>query len=105
MKIDLLRHFHHFSEFNMEHLRLGVFESARLIAGAQPSSIWLLRLLCFSILAFLALISFFISTTQGGVESPGYFLDAGPIWRWSTFWFFLLILPLLFICRGERASD
>jgi hypothetical protein len=56
-------------------------------------------------LAFLALISFFISTTQGRVESPGYFLDAGPIWRWSTFWFFLLILPLLFICRGERASD
>jgi hypothetical protein len=42
-------HFIIFSAFIMEHMRLGVFERARLIAGAQPFSTWLLRLLWFLI--------------------------------------------------------
>jgi len=72
-----------FPIFIMEHMRLGVFERARLIAGAQPSSTWHFTAALFLFFHFgiSGIFHFFLSTTQGRDESPGYFLAAGFDWR------------------------
>jgi hypothetical protein len=92
----------------MERMRLGVFERARLIAGAQPSSTWLftaaLIFSFFGILGILASISLFPQRPpKEGMSHPAI---SWPRVSFGVFPAFLVFdFRLLVICSGERASE